>query len=374
MLKSVYVAATSQHVGKTTSTLGLVAALSNQGHEVGYCKPVGQQFLDLGQLKVDKDALLFSKVMDFELSSELHSPVILGKGATTAFLDTPDAFNYTDRIRFAASHLQKENEIVIYEGTGHPGVGSVVGLSNADVAKMLNSKVIIIVEGGIGNTIDRLALSHNMFLSKGVEVIGVIVNKVIPEKIDKVSKYVGKYLEQINLPLLGVLPFDSSLSYPIMFTISQAVTGRVLLNDKSLDNHVEGYISGSLIDQEDFETEKKNLLLVVSFKRLKEALDKIQALDNKRDPELEQLISGIVITGDGKHELPIELSALAHDYIIKYKPPVITTALDTLGSVVKISNIEVKINTHTPWKAKRAIELITEHVDLSAITNYKANT
>ena len=159
-----------------------------------------------------------------------------------------------------------------------------------------------------------------------------------------------------------------------MFTISQAVTGRVLLNDKSLDNHVEGYISGSLIDQEDFETEKKNLLLVVSFKRLKEALDKIQALDNKRDPELEQLISGIVITGDGKHELPIELSALAHDYIIKYKPPVITTALDTLGSVVKISNIEVKINTHTPWKAKRAIELITEHVDLSAITNYKANT
>ena len=90
MLRSVYVAATSQHVGKTTSTLGLVAALSNQGHEVGYCKPVGQQFLDLGQLKVDKDALLFSKVMDFELSSELHSPVILGRGATTAFMDNPN--------------------------------------------------------------------------------------------------------------------------------------------------------------------------------------------------------------------------------------------------------------------------------------------
>ena len=111
MLKSVYVAATSQHVGKTTSTLGLVAALSNQGHDVGYCKPVGQQFLDLGQLKVDKDALLFSKVMDFELSSELHSPVILGRGATTAFLDNPDTFHFADRIRYAASHLQKENEI-----------------------------------------------------------------------------------------------------------------------------------------------------------------------------------------------------------------------------------------------------------------------
>lgn len=372
MLRSVYVAATSQHVGKTTSTLGLVAALSNQGHEVGYCKPVGQQFLDLGQLKVDKDALLFSKVMDFELSSELHSPVILGRGATTAFLDNPDTFHFADRIRYAASHLQKENEIVIYEGTGHPGVGSVVGLSNADVAKMLNSKVIIIVEGGIGNTIDRLELSYNMFKSRNVEVIGVIVNKVLPEKIEKVTKYVGMHLEKINLPLLGVLPFDSSLSYPIMFTIAQAINGRVLLNNTCLNNHVEGYISGSLIDQEDFDTDdRKNLLLVVSFKRLKEALDKINKLNETRDPEKAPLISGVVITGDGKHELPIELSALAHNYIKENKLPVVTTALDTLGSVVKITNIEVKINTHTPWKAKRAIELITKHVNLNAITNYK---
>ena len=371
MLKSVYVAATSQHVGKTTSTLGLVAALSNLGHEVGYCKPVGQQFLDLGHLKVDKDALLFSKIMEFELSSELHSPVILGRGATTAFLDNPDTFNFTDRIRYAASHLQKENEIVIYEGTGHPGVGSVVDLSNADVAKMLNSKVIIIVEGGIGNTIDRLELSYNMFKAKNVEVIGVIVNKVLPEKIEKVSKYVGGYLKKINLPLLGILPYDSSLSHPIMLTIRQAVKGRVLLNDQKLDNRVEGYISGSLIDQEDFDTEKKNLLLVVSFKRLKEALDKISALNKKRDPEKGQLISGVIITGDGKHELPIELSALAHEYVREFKLPVITTALDTLGSVVKISKIEVKINTHTPWKAQRAIELITKHVNLEAITNYK---
>lgn len=79
----------------------------------------------------------------------------------------------------------------------------------------------------------------------------------------------------------------------------------------------------------------------------------------------------MVITGDGKHELPIELSALAHNYIKENKLPVVTTALDTLGSVVKITNIEVKINTHTPWKSKRAIELITKHVNLNAITNYK---
>jgi hypothetical protein len=46
---------------------------------------------------------------------------------------------------------------------------------------------------------------------------------------------------------------------------------------------------------------------------------------------------------------------------------VITTLLDTYGSVVKVSRIEVKINNRTPWKSKRAIELISEHVDFDTL-------
>ena len=59
--------------------------------------------------------------------------------------------------------LSVTNDIVIYEGTGHPGVGSVADLSNARVAKLLNAGVVIIVEGGIGNTIDLLNLSASLF-------------------------------------------------------------------------------------------------------------------------------------------------------------------------------------------------------------------
>ena len=45
--KSVYIAASSQHVGKTTMTLGLLAALKNKKLNVGYCKPLGQQYLEV---------------------------------------------------------------------------------------------------------------------------------------------------------------------------------------------------------------------------------------------------------------------------------------------------------------------------------------
>ena len=51
--KSIYVAASSQHVGKTTTTLGLVSAFQKQGLKVGYSKPVGQNHIDVNGDKVE---------------------------------------------------------------------------------------------------------------------------------------------------------------------------------------------------------------------------------------------------------------------------------------------------------------------------------
>ncbi|MEM9837152.1 MAG: dethiobiotin synthase, partial [Bacteroidota bacterium] len=145
-----YIAATSQHVGKTTSTLGLMSAIRKQGLKVGYCKPVGQEFVDLGELRVDKDALLFSKSMGFQLDADLHSPIIIGRGVTSKYLNDPTQFDFRTPIQKASRHLQGEYDFVVYEGTGHPGVGSVCDVSNAEVALMLEAPVVMIVEGGIG--------------------------------------------------------------------------------------------------------------------------------------------------------------------------------------------------------------------------------
>ena len=77
--ESIFVAATNQHVGKTTSTLGLASAMQQMGINVGYCKPVGQQYLDFNNLRVDKDTVLFAELLNFDIVPELHSPVILGQ-------------------------------------------------------------------------------------------------------------------------------------------------------------------------------------------------------------------------------------------------------------------------------------------------------
>lgn len=353
--KNIYVAATSQHVGKTTSTLGLVATFMAKGLKVGYCKPVGQKSLNYKNIEVDKDAVLFSDLMKFQLDSDIHSPVILGRGATAAFIDHPNSFNYPAQIRHAANYLQTENDLVIYEGTGHPGVGSIVNLSNADVAKMLNAGVVMVVEGGIGSTIDMLALCIAKFKMENVPILGVIINKVKPEKIDKVQYYVGKYLATNKLPLLGILPYDKSLAFPLITTVAKAIRGTIEFNKEEAGNKVADILAGSLLNFEELKN-PKDLLLVVAADRIEAALTRMSSLSTIMGLTTSPL-SGIVATGKGN----IEGTAL--DYIRQYEIPVIRTNLDTYGSVLKISRIEVKINLNTPWKVTRAIELIKENVN-----------
>lgn len=54
---AVYVAATRQHVGKTSTCLGLLQGLTSRIDKIGFLKPVGQQsvLVNDGSLRVDKD-------------------------------------------------------------------------------------------------------------------------------------------------------------------------------------------------------------------------------------------------------------------------------------------------------------------------------
>ncbi len=358
----IFVAATSQHVGKTTTTLGLLSRLRASGIDVGYCKPVGQQYIDLKNNRVDKDALLFSSSCDFELVPELHSPVILGPGATTAYLDNPEQFSYGNKVLKASKILSSQFEAVVYEGTGHPGVGSVVGLSNARVAEMLGAGLIMVVEAGIGNTIDLLDLNLSVFEQKNIPIVGVIINKAIPGKIEKITHYVGKVLSERGINLLGVMPYDRALGLPVMHSIVKAINGKVELNEDQLDNRVMDIIAGSLIDLSEVK-EFSNQLLVVSVNRMEEALKKLEGVFRFVEQE-EYPLSGVIVTGDG------EITDEHYQLFEKHKVPVVRAAMDTYEVVIKISRMEVKINTRTPWKVKKAIELFQEHIDMKPVLDF----
>ncbi len=357
--KNIYVGATSQHVGKTTSTLGLVSSFMGLGLKVGYSKPVGQKFLDIQNLRVDKDTILFADLINFDIIPEVHSPIILGPGATETYLDNPNETILHEMLTYAKASLSATNEIVIYEGTGHPGVGSVAGISNAKVAKLLDAGVIMVVEGGIGSTIDMLNMTTALFREEDVPIIGVIINKVIPEKMEKVRNYVGKWLDSQKLPLLGLMPYEKSLAYPLIKSVSEAVNGVITYNADRVDNKVESIIAGSLLDLKELK-ESEDLLLITAIRSINDAIKKIDMISTNHGI-IGSPLSGIVATGEG------QMDKFTIKYIEKHNIPLIRTDLDTYGAYLRVSKIEVKINRNTPWKVRKAIEIIEKNIDLDRI-------
>ncbi|MEL6625506.1 MAG: AAA family ATPase [Bacteroidota bacterium] len=348
----IYIAATSQHVGKTTTTLGLMAALRAHGLHVGYCKPLGQKHVTINGAQVDKDAPLFTEFLGIPLEPSLHSPVILGRGVSGQFIENPEDFDFMDQVTQAARQLEETYDLVVYEGTGHPGVGSVVDLSNADVAKNLQAGVILVVEGGVGKTLDQITLNRAIFEQRNVPILGVIVNKVNRAKLPKVKKLVGKKLEKWGIPLLGVIPFEEKLALPLMRAVQKAVEGTTIAWPDKLDQRIEGLIS----PKQEKVRHLSNQLLITNDCRLDYALKQLQAKCPGYLP-----LGGIVVTGRNG------ISPFAEQLIQDQKIPVIHSPMDTYEAVIEFSRIEVKLNPKTSWKVEKAVELFLQHLDLSPL-------
>src|ERR1700722_6681656 len=224
----VFIAATRQNDGKTTASLGLIAALQQHFPRVGYIKPVGQRFVEIEEQKIDEDTVLMDSVYQLNCPLVDMSPIAVEPDFTRKYLQGAKNDALVKKIQKAFDRVSWEKDFVLCEGSGHAGVGSVFDLSNAQVAKTLGAKVIIVSQGGIGKPIDEIALNQALFEKEGVEIIGVILNKVLGEKVDYVSDFARRGLKRKGLDLLGVLPYEQILCNPSMELIREELHAELL--------------------------------------------------------------------------------------------------------------------------------------------------
>ena len=84
--RRVFLASTGQNRGKTTTSLGLIAAIRDEGLRLGFMKPVGQRYLVVDGARADEDAVLMREVFDLPDSLNDMSPVTLPRRFTTDFI------------------------------------------------------------------------------------------------------------------------------------------------------------------------------------------------------------------------------------------------------------------------------------------------
>src|SRR5690242_11163445 len=185
----IFIAATRQNDGKTTTSLGLLSAMQQFYPRIGYIKPVGQRFVEIEEQKIDEDTVLMDRVYQLNCPLLDMSPIAVEPDFTRKYLESSNYDALVKKIQKAFDRVAWEKDFVLCEGSGHAGVGSVFDLSNARVAQLLEAKVVIVSQGGIGKPIDEVCLSQALFEREGVEVIGVILNKVHPGRLDYITEF-----------------------------------------------------------------------------------------------------------------------------------------------------------------------------------------
>lgn len=240
--------ATKQHTGKTSVSLGLISA-ARAGRSVGYMKPVGQTWVEVadnnGVHRVDKDAAVAHRYFGLQVCPSQVSPIVISAGMTKKYLDgeAPELSqqNVKSTITRCFDAISAATDIVIVEGTGHCGVGTVIGWNNARVAATLGIDVVLVANGGIGSTVDELALNVLACRAEGANIAGVIINKVHPSKVDQVTRYIERASALLgwNVPVLATVPYAENLCAKMSADDQQAVRSVVECYEPHLGQCVE---------------------------------------------------------------------------------------------------------------------------------------
>ncbi|MGB1126736.1 MAG: phosphotransacetylase family protein [Opitutales bacterium] len=360
--KRIFIAATRMNDGKTTTSLALFSALRGITDKVGFIKPVGQRFVEYEGHQIDEDSVLLNQIFDVEVPIQAMSPIAIHPQFTRDYLEAPETQHaeLIDQMCRAFDRAAFEKDYIIIEGTGHAGVGSVFELSNADVAKRLDAKVIIVAKGGIGRPIDEIALNKALFEAAGVEVIGAIINKVLPGRLKEIEKYCRKALERMGIALLGCIPVEQQLMRPNLNQIVEEVDGRWLNGyEQGKGERISKVVIGAMAAKGVVDYLQRGTLIITPGDREDIILSAIatESVNNKR------MLSGIILT---RNVLP---HPKLMEMLAKTNIPVVICRDESYRVASLVNNMTVKTQPGDDDKIPIIKDLITRNIDLGAIQN-----
>ncbi|MCP4649394.1 MAG: AAA family ATPase [PVC group bacterium] len=359
MSKRVFIAATHQNDGKTTVSLGLIYCLKKMFGDVGFIKPVGQRYLIEQGYKADEDSILIEHVCKMKTPIKDMSPIAVERGFTENYIKKPEKAKLVKQIKESYQKIAKDNDLVVIEGTGHAGVGGVFDLSNAAVAKLLKAKVILISSGGIGRPIDEILLNKALFDKEGVEIMGVVINKVLPQKYKKIDSLVRKGLARKGLKVLGMIPYDPVLSKPTIGQIKAELKAQVLYGATYSDNVVEKIVIGAMEPHDALDYIDDKSLVITPGDREDIILTALSMhlIYGDNGPS----VSGLILTG-GISPHPSVLNLVKCADI-----PVLLVKEDTYNIASRVHDLTVKIRPKDKTKTNLVIDMVNKYVNIDEI-------
>ncbi|HEX9777119.1 MAG TPA: AAA family ATPase [Geopsychrobacteraceae bacterium] len=297
MARKLFIAATGQNSGKTTTSLSLMHMALKKYDRVGFIKPIGPKPAMLDGVSADKDAVLMARVFGLEKDLPLMSPFVLHPGDTRRVLDGEISREKIARQMLdAIAELDARNDFLIIEGAGHSGVGSLLGCCNAKVAKDAGASVLLVTGGGLGNVVDAAHMNLALFEKQQVPVKAALVNKIIPRKREQTLRYLEMAFQDQPFKVIGGFNYQPILANPTMRRIAGVLDIELHATEDEAQRIVHHLQIGAASAQRVAGLLREATLVIVNSSRdeLMVTLANLYQIDEYRDK-----LAGIIIPGVG---------------------------------------------------------------------------
>lgn len=213
MQQGYFITGTDTDVGKTWATISLIHYFKIHGYSVIGMKPVAAGCsLQDGQMK-NADAVLMQAHSNVSISYDLINPYAYPMPVSPhiAGIDNPVKF---EKILANFAVLADQAEVVLVEGAG--GWFSPLNnqQDNSELANALNLPVILVVGIRLG-CINQAKLTNFAIQQSGLHCAGWIAMCIDP-KLPFIDENIQTIQAAIDLPLLGIIPFDSNADFANM--------------------------------------------------------------------------------------------------------------------------------------------------------------
>lgn len=364
MIRSIFISSAEPYSGKSLVTLGVFETILRQTPKVAFFKPI---IRDQHEGSDDKNIELIRTRYNLPQTCEQSHAYYRSEAQRLIGHGRLDEFVETILLKFKA--LEEENDFVIVEGSDYIGEGSYFEFDiNALVAKNLGLPTLVIGMG-LGRSMDEIlnpiTMAVETFNHQDTKVLGVIINRVMPERSEELLKEMKKQLPA-NSGFHSVIPIDPILSSPTLREVADQLGAHVLFGDDKLDNLATSFQSVAMQLNNYLKVMKDGSVAITPGDRLDILMGALQANSSRNFPS----ISGMVLTGgyDPPKEVFKLLEGLPHVF------PVLSVKEYTFQTSVNAGHITSSITSGSQRKINLALELFDQHVDLEAFNQSVTTT
>ncbi len=361
--KSLYLATTETHCGKSLVSLGIMDLLLRRTQRVGVFRPI---IKCQGPNRIDKNLDLLLKYFHLPWQYEetyawrqLEALDLLAQGRHDDLLNGVIA-------KYKA--LEAKSDFVLIIGSDLSAESAALDFDiNVELAQSLGSPVLLVARGDKDNMdeiVSPILMAVESFKRKGNQLVGSVVNRVDPDELHEVRRALREALPEEAQPI-AVIPADRDLASPSMAEVVEHLGAEVLYGKELLNYRVYEYMIIAMQMEHYLARLRKWALLITPGDRGDVILSAIQAHASGNYPRL----AGILLT-TGERPAPTVKRLLDG---LPSTLPIVAVDAETFETARNLRGVRSYITADKEDKIAISLRLFRHYADTEALVKRYAD-